>query len=137
MDLNSPLFWSVVVSVCSFALFVEVASLVRVIILTRPALWRYLFAAIPLAVSILSFIVAWNALNVDEYVAATFSHGFLAPGLAQTLREMVAQTISACQIQAGITVAVFIMILFAERRAFPRGNRPPAWVLARERAFRR
>ena len=134
MDFNNIYIWPLILVLCSLALFVEVALLVHVLVSTRQAFWRYLLVVIPLAVSALSFAVAWNTLNLYENLS-NLTH--LDPTLYHMIKAMLSQAISASQIQAGITVAIFIAMQFVERKMLPRADQPPVWTLTREQLLRR
>ena len=56
--------WSVILALCAFVLFVKASLLIRALILTRQAAWKYLLVSLPLIVSAWSFIVATNSLRL-------------------------------------------------------------------------
>jgi ABC-type transport system involved in cytochrome c biogenesis permease component len=135
MDFNNIYIWPLILALCSLALFIEAALLVHVLVSTRQAFWRYLLVVIPLAVSALSFAVAWNTLNLYENLPPSGLH--LDPTLYHMIKAMLSQAISASQVQAGITVAVFIAMQFVERKMLPRADQPPVWTLTRGQLLRR
>jgi hypothetical protein len=136
MAFNNIYIWPLILALCSLALFVEAALLVHVLVSTRQAFWRYLLVVIPLAVSAWSFAVTWNTLNLYENLSnLTSSH--LTLTLYRMIKAMPSQAISASQVQAGITVAVFIAMQFVERKMLPRADQPPVWTLTREQLLRR
>ncbi len=134
MDPNNIYIWPLILALCSLALFVEAALLVHVLVSTRQAFWRYLLVVIPLAVSAWSFAVTWNTLNLYENLS-NLTH--LTPTLYHMIKAMLSQAISASQVQAGITVAVFIAMQFVERKMLPHADQPPVWTLTREQLLRR
>ena len=136
MDFNNIYIWPLILALCSLVLFVEAALLVHMLVCTRQAFWRYLLVVIPLAVSAWSFVVAWNTLNLYENLS-NLTHLHLDPVLYRMIKAMVSQAISTSQVQAGITMAVFILMLFVERKLLPRADQPPVWTLAREQLRRR
>jgi hypothetical protein len=134
MAFNNIYIWPLILALCSLALFVEAALLVHVLVSTRQAFWRYLLVVIPLAVSAWSFAVTWNTLNLYENLS-NLTH--LTPTLYRMIKAMLFQAISASQVQAGITVAIFIAMQFVERKTLPRADQPPVWTLTREQLLRR
>ncbi len=134
MAFNNIYIWPLILALCSLALFVEAAMLVHVLVSTRQAFWRYLLVVIPLAVSAWSFAVTWNTLNLYENLS-NLTH--LTPTLYHMIKAMLSQAISASQVQAGITVAVFIAMQFVERKMLPRADQPPVWTLTRGQLLRR
>ena len=136
MSLNDPTIWSAILLVCLLALLVEEAAIFRILFATHAAPHRYLLLLLPFTVAIWSFAVLWHALNVAMY-PSYYIGTHLSFALWQMLRASIDQTIIACQVQAVITLAVFGVLLFIERRMLPQVEREAAWVVARERIIRR
>lgn len=130
MDFNAATIWSFVATLCFLALLVEGVTIFRVLFITRQPLHRYLLLPIPLIVSVWSFGVLWSALNVFASLQAY--HGtHISFAFYHSLLRMSNQAIIACQVQSGIALAVFIVLIFIERKTLPHVERTPAWVLAR------
>jgi hypothetical protein len=131
MNFNDPNFWTFVVTMCSIALLTEAARIIHVLFVTRQCLWRYLLAIIPIAVSILSCIVVWNASKAFGNLSlVTHLHINQAWWLAR-----ISPLIHALQLQIGISIVVFTILLFVERMVLPRTNQPPTWTLALDCLF--
>jgi len=129
--------WSVILALCAFVLFVKVSLLVRALIVTRQAAWKYLLVLLPLIVSVWSFIVATNLLQVYSDTLHSFVPGLhFSLLLFYYLKATMLQAANDSIIQVLVTLLVFRFTLFIERRAIPRVERTPAWVLARETLLR-
>jgi hypothetical protein len=125
MSFNDPLVWSFVLTMCSIALLTEVARLVHVLFITRQRLWWYLLAVMEVAVSIWSFAVALYTSNKIEYLSlVTHVHINRAWWLT-----MISPLIHTYQLQIGITIVVFAILLFIEGEVLPRSVQPPVWTL--------
>ncbi len=131
MPFDNVNLWSMLVTICALALFIEAVFMARTLILTRRALYWYLLLLVPLAVSAWSIIVATGAITQAGQISL-LAHLHLTPVLYQKIQGMLGQLILVCQVQAAITVAVFALCAFIERKALPRFDRPPLWTLARE-----
>ena len=107
-------FWLVTLTLCAFALFVETAGLVRGFFVERQAIWKSSLILLPLAVSAWSFLVAIGIWNVYNQFPPTGLH--LSPAVYHYMRMMITQAIAVCQLQVSIVVAVFILMLFLERK---------------------
>ena len=126
MFLDNLHFWASIAFFCAFALFVEGVLLVRILFLTHQRLRKYLLAMFPLLVSIWSFIVVLNALNVPPpyWTSLHFS-----PVLYHMLVTFITQATFVCQILTGIMLIVFIVVLLIEKETLPHVSRPPVWVM--------
>ena len=78
-----------------------------------------------------SFCVTWYASNKFEYLSQV-THFHFTAAIYHALKEIVAQLVLACQLQAAITIVVFAIMLFVRRIALPRTDQPPVWALAKE-----
>lgn len=132
MHFNDPIFWSFIVTMCSIALLTEASLLFHVLFVTRQRLWRYLLVIIPVAVSIWSFAVALDTSNKSEYLSLLM-HRQLDFGIYHGLKEIAARLVLAYQLQAVITISVFIAMLIIRRTTLPRTVHPPVWNLAKDR----
>jgi hypothetical protein len=119
---------------CSIALLTEGALLVHGLFVTRQALRRYLLLVVPLTASFWSFTVAWYASSKFEYLASV-THLHISGAMRLALRTMLLQLIHICQLQIALTIVVFVIMLFVERKAFPRTDQPPIWTLVREHLY--
>jgi hypothetical protein len=131
MSFNNPNFWFFVLTICSIALLTEVSLLVHMLLMTRQRLWRYLLVVIPVAKCIWSFTVIWYTLNTAylllPYIGIHFSrHNRLV--YIRTISPLV----HALQLQIGILIASFTIMLFLERIALPRTDQPPVWTLTKD-----
>lgn len=105
--------WSVILALCSVVMLIEGAIIIRSLVVFRRAPWRFIIAVIPLAVGLWSFLVAINAPNVYSMIPSTQLHWAL--GLYNYAHAIIDGAIRACQIQVGITAAVFALVLLLER----------------------
>jgi hypothetical protein len=120
MSFNDPIFWSLVVTMCSIALLTEVARVVHVLFITRKRLWLYLLAVMAVAMSIWSFAVALYTSNNIEYLSlVTHFHITRAWWLA-----MIPPLIQTCQLQIGLTIVFFAILIFIERKVLPQTDQP-------------
>ncbi len=133
MFFDMALVWPVILSLCAFVLFVKASLLIRALIVARQAAWKYLLVLLPLIVSAWSFAVATNSLYVYSYTLRGLVSGIhFGPFLYYYLKATMLQAANDSIIQLLVTLLVFWFTLFIERRAIPRVERTPAWVLARE-----
>jgi hypothetical protein len=131
MNFNNPIFWSFVVTICSIVLLTEAALLFHVLFVTRQRLWRYLLVIILVEVSLWSFAVAFDTSNKFEYLSlVTHVHINRAWWLAT-----ISPLIHALQLQIGLTIATCALMLLIRSMVFPRTDRPPVWVIVKERLF--
>jgi hypothetical protein len=130
MSFMNPNFWLFVVTICSIALLTEVCLLIRMLLMSRQRLWRYLLVMIPVAKCIWSFAVIWYVLNTD-YFFLSYTGMTYAP--LRLIREANSQCIHLCQLQVGIIIASFAITLIVERIALPHTNRPPVWSPTKDR----
>ena len=136
MDFNAATIWSFIATLCFLALLVEGVTIFRILFITRQPLRRYFVLLIPLIVSTWSFGVLWSALNV--FASLPTYHGtHMSFAFYHTIMRLSDQAITACQVQSGIALAVFIALIFIERKILPHVERTPAWVLARKQTIRR
>jgi hypothetical protein len=129
MGFNDPNFWLFVVTICSIALLTEISLLVHMLLMTRQRLWRYLLVMIPMAKCIWSFTVIWYALNT----AYPFYTGIFFGGNRLVFIMIFLPLVHLCQLQIGIMITSFAILLFLERIALPRTDRPPVWTLTKDR----
>ncbi|HEY6406409.1 MAG TPA: hypothetical protein VIY29_02965 [Ktedonobacteraceae bacterium] len=114
MFFNDFAFWSLALTLCALALLVEAAGLARGFFVERQAIWKSFLLLLPLAVSAWSFFVAisvWNVYNRFPPIGIHFS-----AGLYHSMKMMIVQAITVCQLQVGIAMAVFVLMLFLERK---------------------
>ena len=125
MSFNDPIFWSLVVTMCSIALLTEVARLIHVLFIMRQRLWWYLLVVLAVAVSIWFFAVALYTSNKIEYLSlVTHVHINRAWWLA-----MISPLIHTYQLQIEIMIVVFAILLIIEGEVLPRSVQPPVWTL--------
>jgi hypothetical protein len=137
MFFDMALVWPVILALCAFVLFVKASLLMRALIVTRQAAWKYLLVLLPLIVSAWSFVVATNSLYVYSDTLRSFvSDIHFGPSLYYYLKATMLQAANESIIQLLVILLVFWFTLFIERRAIPRLERTPAWVLARETLLR-
>ena len=132
MSFNAPNFWFFVVTMCSIALMTEVSLLVHVLLMTRQRLWGYFLVVIPVAKCIWSFTVVWYALNT-EYLLLPYTGIHFSGHDRLVFIRTISPLIRLCQLQIGITIVVFAILLFMERIALPRIDQSPVWILAKDR----
>lgn len=137
MSIDTIPTWSFILTCLAFVLFMQSTFLARVLVMARQyrPLWRWLFVAIPLVVSVMSFLVALNAMNTYTNSLQDFSF-HISSSFAMLLKAQSLSALHDCFIQLAIGAPVFIMTLIAGRQFFPRVNRTPIWVLTRSRTFR-
>jgi hypothetical protein len=113
MFLNNLPFWSLTLTMCALALLVEAAGLVRGFFVERQAFWKCSLILLPLAVSIWSFVVAISAVSVN----IRFPRGIhMSPMAYHSIQMAMAGAIIVCLLQVGKVVAVFVLMLFLERK---------------------
>jgi hypothetical protein len=113
MFLDDLTFWSLTLTMCALALLVEAAGLVRGFFVERQAIWKCSLILLPLAVSIWSFVVAMSAVSVN----IRFPRGIhMSPMAYHAIQMAMSGAITVCQLQVGIVVAVFVLMLFLERK---------------------
>ncbi len=132
MSFNAPNFWFFVVTMCSIALMTEVSQLVHVLLMTRQRLWGYFLVVIPVAKCIWSFTVVWYALNT-EYLLLPYTGIHFSGHDRLVFIRTISPLVHLCQLQIGILIASFTILLFVERIALPRTHQPPVWTLAKDR----
>src|SRR5215471_13243915 len=132
MNLNDPIFWLFALTLCSIALITEVSHFFHVLIMTRQRLWRYLFVVIPMAKCIWAFAVVWYILNT----ASPFLPGtgiIFFGGTRHFFIRIFLPLIRLCQLQIGIVIISFTIMLFLERIALPHNDRDPSLTLTKNR----
>ena len=113
--MNALLFWSLLLTVCAFVLFVQTLLVVRTIIVARLSFVRYLLVIIvPLVMSIWAFVVSLSGYQAN-----------------------VTQSVMNCQIMIGITILFIVTLALVERKVLPSVARDPLWVTMRERRWTR
>ncbi len=135
MDFYAPLTWPFILTVCAFVLFMKAMLSLRALIIMRQAWWKYLLVLLPLGVSAWSFVVATHSLDMYWNLLQILPpHG--SPYTFDYFWVTVLQAVNASLTQILITLLTLWLTLFLERRAIPRVERTPAWVLARETLLR-
>lgn len=132
MSFNAPNFWLFVVTMCSIAMMTEVSLLVHVLLMTRQRLWGYFLVVILVAKCVWSFTVVWYILNT-EYLLLPYTGIHFSGHDGLVFIRTISPLVHLCQLQIGITIVVFAILLFVERIALPRTDQPPIWTLAKDR----
>lgn len=111
LDLETnPLFWPALLAVGSFILFLEAVAILRFLLFTHQARWRWFLGVIPLAFSLWFFSTARKGLDLRVPRSIHMStEQFLA------LRSFIRMTIEACQLQFVLALGIFLLLLFLER----------------------
>ncbi len=105
--------WSTLLMFCSLVLFIEAISLARALSDSQRDSGRFFLWLIPLAVSMCSIMVALLGVTLLSNLPAPFVH--MSFSIYQHIRSVLRTALELCQIQVGISIAVFILLLFLER----------------------
>lgn len=134
MDFNDTL-WTFILTMCLIALMVEGATLFRILFLTRQSLTRYLLLLLPIIGCLWSFAVLLHALNAFM-TYPTYISTHLNANTFHMLRAEIDQATIACQVQSGIALVIFLVLIVIERKTLPRVEQTPIWLLAKEQTMR-
>src|SRR5260370_23288751 len=132
MSFNTPNFWLFVVTMCLIALMTEVSLLVHVLLMTRQRLWGYFLVVILVAKCVWSFTVVWYILNT-EYLLLPYTGIHFSGHDRLVFIRTISPLVHLCQLQIGITIVVFAILLFVERIALPLTDQPPIWTPPKNR----
>jgi hypothetical protein len=136
MDMNMLLFWSFILTVCAFVLFVQTLLVVRTLILMRqPPILYLLIVLIPLSISIWAFVVSLSGYDATLLLPPPHIH--LIAAMYQPFKNAIAQAVIAHQIMTIFVVIVIVMLAVFERKMLPTVERIPLWVSMRERRLTR
>src|SRR5712691_10741263 len=119
--------WSMVGILCSLAVLVQVAFLIRVFLVTRQVWWHYLLMLIPVGVIIYSFVLASNAMHPYEAQLLLGLPLHWSPFFLKAFEALSWNALQACRLQTLLAVLVYAPLLLVHRR-----GQTPAWVLARD-----
>lgn len=136
MDVNALLWWTFILTVCAFVLFVQTLLVIRTVLLARLALLRYgVVIIVPLAMSIWGFIVSLGGYQSLSLLPPSGIH--ITPAVYAAYQSAIAQAVTHCQIMTALIVLFIIALALFERKALPTNERSPLWVAMRERRFTR
>jgi hypothetical protein len=139
MNINMLLFWSFILTVCAFVLFVQTLLVIRTLVLMQQSPMHYLrclpIVLIPLVISIWAFVVSLSGYDATTLLPPPHVH--LSTAAFQAFKNAIAQAVIAHQVMTVFTAIMIVILAVFERKMLPAVERVPLWVRMRERRLTR
>ena len=113
MPVDDLTVWSILLMFCSLVLFIEAISFARALSDSQRDSRRFFLFLILLAVSMCSIMLAVHTAALASTIPLPLAH--VSMSTMQYIRSVFRTTLEVCQIQVGISIAVFILMLLLER----------------------
>jgi len=118
-----------IVLLCAFAVFIQIATMVRPLLFARQPLWKYALAVLALLLSLSSFVIAIHAMSVEQsfftVIGMHLSHSYYIH-----LQAQLSSTVSSCMVQIYLLVIMLVLLWYVKSISKPRPV--PAWVIAQD-----